>query len=142
MALMQWNPFREMDDLLSNFQRGIGTGLARSNGEAWAPLVDISETPKEYTVRAELPGVKKEDVKIQIANGVLTLSGERRFEKEDKSETHHRIERSYGAYSRSFVMPEDVLEDKIGADCKEGIVTVHLPKSEVPKTATKEIRIA
>ncbi|MCK9192866.1 MAG: Hsp20/alpha crystallin family protein, partial [Nevskia sp.] len=83
MSLVQWNPFREMDELLSRIQRGNGRTSAGAL-EAWAPVVDIAESTKEYTVRAELPGVKKDDVKIQVQNGLLTLSGERKSEREDK----------------------------------------------------------
>lgn len=140
MALVQWNPFREMDELMSRFQRGLSRPAA-GELDSWAPAVDISETAKEYTVKAELPGVKKEDVKVQVQNGVLTLSGERKIEREDKDEKYHRVERSYGSYSRSFVLPDNVAQDKISAECKEGVVTVRLPKTEITKTATTQIKV-
>lgn len=144
MALVQWNPFREMDDLLARLQRGVvrpGTLGAASALDAWAPAVDIVENDKEYAVNAELPGVKKEDVKIQVQNGVLTLSGERKSEREDKDGKYHRVERSYGAYSRSFVLPDDVLEDQIAADSKDGVITIHLPKTTVKKSAAIEVKV-
>jgi len=140
MSLVQWNPFREMDELLSRIQRGNGR-TPSSALEAWAPVVDIAENAKEYTVRAELPGVKKDDVKIQVQNGLLTLSGERKSEREDKDEKYHRIERSYGAYSRSFVLPDDVLQDKITADGNEGVITVHLPKTDIKKNAAVQVKV-
>jgi HSP20 family protein len=138
---MQWNPLREMDDLMARFQRGLVPTRAAAELGSWAPAVDISESAKEYTLKAELPGVKKEDVKLTVQNGVLTLSGERRFEHEDKDAKHHRIERAYGSYSRSFSLPEDVLEDKINAECKEGVVTVRLPKTDLKSTAGKTIAV-
>ena len=140
MQLAQWNPFREMDEML----RGIRTGLRRDLSPAlsdWAPAVDISEKEKEYLVKAELPGVKKEDVKIELLNGVLTLSGERKYQKEEKDEKTHRIESSYGSFVRSFVVPEDVLAEKIVADYKDGILAVHLPKTDIKKPATKTIKV-
>ena len=140
MQLAQWNPFREMDEML----RGIRTGLRRDMSPAlcdWAPAVDISEKEKEYLVKAELPGVKKEDVKVELLNGVLTLSGERKFEKDEKNEKTHRIESAYGAFIRSFAVPEDVLAEKIAADYKDGILAVHLPKTDIKKPATKAIKV-
>ena len=83
MQLARWNPFREMDDMLARFQRGVGGAIANEDGVPlvnWAPAVDISETPKEYLIKAELPGVKKEEVKVTVHNGVLTMSGERKTE--------------------------------------------------------------
>lgn len=140
-----WNPFREMEDFFNQMQRGFGRNLPRTAGgtsEAiWAPAVDISETPKEYVVKAELPGLTKEQVKITIDNGMLVLSGERKFEKEDKDEQHHRIERSYGSFSRSFSLPDDVLTDKISAECSEGVVRVHLPKSDIKKPRAIEVKV-
>jgi HSP20 family protein len=145
MSLVQWNPFREMDDLLTRFARGPG-GFPVLSADAralanWAPAVDISENAKEYLVKAELPGVKKEDLKVTSLNGVLTISGERKLEKEDKDEKHHRVERSYGSFTRSFTIPDDVLEEQIAAECKEGVVTVRLPKTEQKKNQVKQITV-
>lgn len=140
MQLVQWNPFREMDDFFKTFNHGYGRSLSPAI-EAWTPVVDISENPKEYLVKAELPGVKKEDLKVHTQNGVLTLSGERKYEKEEKNEKHHRIERSYGSFSRSFVLPDDVLDDKIVAECKEGVVTIHLPKTDIKKAKSVEVKV-
>lgn len=140
MQLVQWNPFREMDDFFKSFQRGATRGLP-VEAEAWAPAVDISETPKEYLVKAELSGVNKDDIKVTTQNGVLTLSGERKVEKEEQDEKHHRIERSYGSFTRSFVLPDDVAEDRIAAECKDGVVTVRLPKTEAPKAKSIEVKV-
>lgn len=145
MQLAQWNPFREMDDLLSRFQRGFGRSLA--NGEVlpqqvWEPAVDISETPKEYVIKGELPGIKKEEVKVTVQNGVLTLAGERKSEKEEKDEKFHRVERTYGAFTRSFVLPEDAVVEQVSAECKDGVVTVRIAKAEVAKPKSVEVKVA
>ena len=141
MALVQWNPFREMDDLLSRFQRGGVPTRTRSELESWAPVVDIVESEKEYTVKAELPGVNKDDVRISLENGILTLSGERKSEHEEKDKKTHRIERSYGSYARSFVLPDDVQEEKITAESKDGVLSIHLPRSGTKKTAVQLIKV-
>lgn len=134
-----WNPFREMDDFFSSLRRSFGHGVPALSGDGelanWSPAVDISETDKEFLVKGELPGVKREDVTVELHNGVLTLSGERRYEKEDKDEKHHRIERAYGSFSRSFSVPDNVDEAAIRADFKDGVITVHLPKTD-KKTPT------
>lgn len=143
-SLTQWNPFREMDDLLTRFQRGVGRPALSNEAQAvadWAPSVDIAETDKEYTVKAELAGVPKDAVKVDVQNGVLTLSGERKFEKEDKDQKHHRIERAYGSFTRSFTVPEDVDTARISADYKDGVLNVRLPKAEVKKPAAKRIEV-
>jgi HSP20 family protein len=143
-SLSIWNPFREMDDLLTRYQRGYGR-LAPSAGAAavtdWAPSVDIAETEKEYTIKADLAGVKKEDVKVDVQNGVLTLSGERKFEKEEKDKKHHRVERAYGSFTRSFSLPENVAEDKITAECKDGVVNICLPKADIKAPKTSQIKV-
>lgn len=136
-----WNPFREMDDLLARFQRGNAPSPAAAAVADWAPSVDIAETDKEYTVKADLAGVKNEDVKVDVANGILTVSGERKFEKEEKDKKHHRVERAYGSFTRSFTLPEDVLQDKILADSKDGVITIHLPKTDIRKSAAKQIKV-
>lgn len=141
MSLVQWNPFREFDDFLSHLTRAGNVLKGQSAGDNWLPAVDIGETPKEYTVEAELPGVKKEDVKIQVENGILTLSGERKSEQEDKDARFHRVERSYGAYSRSFSLPDDVVQDKITAESKDGVLIIRLPKTDIKKAAAKQIAI-
>lgn len=145
MQLTQWNPFREMEDLLARFRTGFPrTALAEREFTPmadWSPAVDIAENEKEYLVKAELPGVDKNDVKVQVHNGVLCISGERRFEKEEKDERHHRVERAYGSFTRSFVLPEDVAQDAISAEDKDGILTVHLPKTEARKPKATEIKV-
>jgi HSP20 family protein len=140
MALAQWNPFRELEELMTRLQRPAGAPRVRAE-DSWAPVVDISESAREYTVSADLPGVKKEDVKVNVENGVLTVSGERKSEHEDKDARLHRVERVFGAYSRSFSLPEDVLEDKITAEHKDGTLIVHLPKTDIRKAAAKQVAV-
>ena len=139
MQLAQWNPFREMDEMLRTFRMPReGAGPLAD----FTPAVDISERDKEYLVKAQLPGVRKDDVKIEFMKGVLTLSGERKFEKEEKDEKTHRIESAFGAFTRTFVVPEDVLTEKIAAYFKDGILFVHLPKTDIKKPATKTIKVS
>jgi HSP20 family protein len=122
--------------------------IATKNGKEaltvadWTPTVDISETDGEYLIKAELPEVKKEDVKVTLEDGVLTLTGERRQEKEEKTTKYHRVERSYGSFVRSFSLPELVDETKVKAEYKDGVLSLHLPKSEKAKPRAIEVKVA
>ena len=108
----------------------------------WSPLVDISEDEKEYVVKAEIPEMKKEDIKINVHDDVLTVSGERKYEKEEKGKKYHRVERAYGSFMRSFALPENADGSKISAEYKDGVLKVHLPKSEQAKKKAIEVKIA
>jgi len=108
----------------------------------WMPTVDISETEGEYLIKAELPEVRKEDVKVTVENGVLTLQGERRQEKEEKGKRFHRVERSYGSFVRSFTLPESVDESSVKAEYKDGVLNLHLPKSEKVKPKAIDVKVA
>jgi HSP20 family protein len=123
--LSRWDPFGEMQRLTDQVLRGW-TG--ERNVHTFAPAVDIYEDQDAILVRAELPGVKHEDVHIDVENGVLTLSGERKLEREDKREGYHRIESVYGNFTRSFALPEAVDADNVEADMNEGVLTVRIPK--------------
>ena len=107
----------------------------------WAPLVDISEDDKEYLIKAELPEVKKEDMKVTVQNEVLTITGERKFEKEEKDKKYHRVERAYGSFTRSFTLPAEVDPAKVEAEVKDGLLTVHLVKSEKATPKSIEVKI-
>jgi len=107
---------------------------------SWSPSVDIFETDGEIVVKAELPGMERKDIALNLEKNVLTLKGERRFEKETKDDNYHRIERSYGSFSRAFSIPATVEEDKIRAEYKDGVLRIVLPKKEQAKP--KQIRIA
>lgn len=147
-SMTPWNPLQEMDRLQREIERAFNgrLGTLSTSKEAmklpsWAPSVDIAEDDKEYTVKAELPEVKKEDVKVIVEDSTLTLRGERKAEKEEKDKKYHRIERSYGSFERRFTLPEDSDAGKITSEFKEGMLTVHLPKNPVAKPKTTEIRI-
>jgi HSP20 family protein len=107
----------------------------------WMPAVDIVEDEKEYLIKAELPDVKKEDVHVKVQEGVLCFSGERKFEKEEKGKKFHRVERAYGTFSRTFELPDDANDAKILAEFKDGVLKVHLPKSEGARPRAIDVKI-
>jgi HSP20 family protein len=132
MSLIRWEPLREIDE----FFREYSPFLTRSRHDVkkeWTPTANISETEKEYLIKAELPEVKKEDVKITLHNGAITISGERRREKEEQEANEIRIESFYGTFSRSFALPDNVDSTAIRAESKDGILRVHVPKKEMAK---------
>ena len=136
MRLAKWEPFREADEFFRNFGTTFGRWpqMRSSLGDVkdWTPVVDISETDKEYLVKAEVPGVKADEIKVTLDKGVLSIEGERKAEKEDKTEKSHRVERFYGSFSRYFTLPEDVDAAAIRAEGKDGVLTVHVPKKPAP----------
>jgi len=142
----RWNPFKEMEDMEKRFASMLPSLTGNGESETltvaeWSPSVDISEDDREYTVKAELPEVKKEDVKVNVENGVLTITGERKFEKEEKNKKYHRIERAYGNFTRSFTLPEAVKADKVSAEFKDGVLHVRLPKDESARPKSVEIKV-
>jgi HSP20 family protein len=148
-TLTRWEPLREMEDFQNRLSTLFGRApTRRPNGREeitladWMPLADITEDEKEYLIKAELPEVKKEDVKVSVENGVLTISGERKFEKEEKKRKYHRVERGYGTFVRSFALPDDADAGKVQAEFKNGVLTVHLPKSEKAKPKQVEVKVA
>ena len=145
MRLMRWEPLREMDDLLKGFSPMFGRlpTLARpaEGGYEFMPPADVVEREKEYLVKIDLPDVRKEDVKVLFEDGVLTIKGERKEEKEVKGETMHRTERFYGAFERTFALPDDVDPKAIHAACKEGVLLVTLPRVAVEKPRPLAITI-
>lgn len=147
MNLIKWNPFNELEDISNRLNQFFGRPAASAAAghemmkvADWIPSVDISETDKAYLIKAEIPEVKKEDVKVTVDNGILTIQGERKMEKEEKGKTFHRIERSYGSFVRSFRVPAGVDDSKAKAEFKDGMINVTLPKSE--KTKVKSVDIA
>jgi len=148
-AITRWDPFRELDELQNRLSALFGRAPIRKNGSKdealavaeWAPVVDIVEDDNEYLIKAELPEVKKEDVKVTVQDDVLTISGERMFEKEEKGRKYHRMERAYGSFARSFTLPEDADGEKVAAEFKDGVLKVHLPKSEQAKPKSIEVKI-
>lgn len=148
-SLISLDPFRNLESLpnrLSSFFGRTPFQLTEEGEETraisqWMPLVDIAEDDKEYLITAELPEVKKEDVKVTIENGALIIAGERSFEKKEKNKRYHRIERAYGSFVRSFALPEDADSKQINADFKEGVLKVHLPKTEKAKPQEVEVKV-
>src|SRR6185503_6574481 len=128
MNIIRWEPFREVEEMLRQYSPLLARTVRRNAGEgsAWAPVADITETDKEYLIKAELPEVKKEDVKITLDNGVITISGERRQEKEEKDANEIRVESFYGTFSRSFSLPENIDAKAIAAEAKDGVLKVRI----------------
>lgn len=142
MNLISWSPFRELDDFFERYGREFGRMRAMDENLQWRPSADIVENENEYTIKADLPEVKKEDIDIKVENGVLTLTGERKLEQSVDGEKEHRRESFYGRFARSFALPDDVDVDKINAECREGVLKVHLPKSEAKKPKSIEVQVA
>lgn len=145
-----WDPFKDLENFEQRLASSFGRLTRKPNSEAseaitttdWAPLVDITEDDKEFMVKAELPGLKKEEVKVTVEDGVMTVSGERKVEKEEKTKKYHRIERAYGKFERSFTLPENADGTKVNAEFKEGVLLVHLPKSEKPASKALDVKIS
>ncbi len=138
--------FNEMRNLQDEMNRLFGMGFPRlENREEivrgeWSPSVDIIEGKDEIAIEAELAGMKIEEVEVSIENNVITISGERKFEKKDESENHHRVERGYGTFTRSFTLPRNVVSDEAKAEFKNGILRIALPKREEAKARKLEIK--
>ncbi len=149
-ALKRWNQLKDLEA----FQHGLDSLLGRPSGHRsegqqesmavaeWSPLVDISEDDREYLIKAELPDVKKDDVKVTAEAGTLTIMGERKFEKEEKGKKYHRVERAYGTFGRSFSLPDDANPAKVSAEFKDGVLTVHLVKDEKAKPLQVEVKVS
>ena len=152
MSLVRWNPFRELEDMSTRLNRIFGQSTApRAAGEAgddsmlvfdWSPMVDVVETPEEFQIKAELPEVKKEDVRVFVDEGILRIEGERKQEKEDKGKKYHRVERSYGSFLRTFTLPDYIDDSKVRAEFKDGVLNVRLPKTEKAKPKAVEVKVA
>jgi HSP20 family protein len=136
MALVRWEPAREVDSLQSEVNRvfdaffgnGAGTRTRR-----WVPAMDLVETDDHLVLRADLPGMTQDDVEIEVKDGVLTISGERKAEHEDKSEGYYRVERTFGRFSRSLTLPKGVEAERINAGFTDGVLEVRIPKPEERK---------
>ena len=150
-AVTRWNPFRELEDVQrrmsslfdwSPFRRGNLTAEDENiTVPEWAPLVDIAEDDKEYLIKVELPEVQKDDVKVTVESGTLTISGERKAEKEQKGRKFHRVERYYARFERSFSIPDDAEADNVKAEFKDGVLRVHLAKSEKARPKQIEVKV-
>ena len=146
MAITRWRPFRDIvsiqDEMNRLFDDFFGRPLTRPEWTeaAWCPCVDVSENKDNVIINTEIPGMSKDDVKVSVQDNILTLSGEKRQEKEEKDANYHRMERSYGSFSRSFTLPTSVQPNKVKATYKDGILRITLPKTEEVKP--KEIPIS
>jgi len=148
MSIVRWDPFADVDNVFARMMPRFGRWprLSTEGGGVgpafkWSPSADISETEKEYTIRAELPGLKKEEVKVTLSDGTITIAGERKQEKEEKKEKFHRVERYYGSFSRTFSLPENINADAVRCESKEGVLTVHIPKTKTEQTKPKQIAV-
>jgi len=148
MTLVRWDPFRELEDMSYRLNRMFSRpALPQANGKEtmivadWVPSVDVSETDGEFQIKAEIPDVKKEDVKVTLEDGVLTIQGQRNQEKEDKGKKYHRVERTYGSFIRSFTLPDLIDEEKVKAEFKDGVLNLQLPKSEKAKPKAIEVKV-
>ncbi len=145
MALLtRWDPFRDLVRLQEEMNRAFDDRLAFRGSESmgWTPACDIYEDGDEVMVRAELAGVDPKDVDIRFENGVLTLKGERKLEKEEKRENYHRVELSYGTFTRSFALPGTVDAEKIRAEAKNGVLVIHLQKKAEAKPRSIQVKVA
>jgi HSP20 family protein len=149
--LITWNPLREMDEaqnrfnpfFLAGFPNRMGSGEIHSLTVAdWSPEVDISEDDQGYLLKADLPETKKEDVKVTVEDGILSVSGERKSVKEDQKRKFHRIERSFGTFRRSFTLPEDADSTKVTAEFRDGVLKVHLPTTTKARSKALEVKVA
>jgi HSP20 family protein len=148
MTLIRWEPFRELDDIFAHCTPFFGrlpenrsAKDVEAETRAWTPAANISETDTEYLIKAELPEVSKDDVKVTIDEGVITISGERRNEFEHKDEKVHRIESFYGNFARSFRLPDDADVEAVQAESRNGILKVRVPKQPASRARTVEVQV-
>ncbi|UCD48231.1 MAG: Hsp20/alpha crystallin family protein [Deltaproteobacteria bacterium] len=149
MAIVRWlDPFRDLSSIQERMNQIFEDALARSRGREeglrsgmWTPAVDIYESNDSVVVKAELPGVEKDQISVEVKDGILSLRGERKFEKEVKEESYHRIERSYGSFQRSFSLPVSVDQEKVTAQFKNGVLEVTLPKKEQAKPKQIQVNV-
>jgi len=144
MQLTRWNPFVELDDIQQRLNRLFLDRSAKTGEASFAdfmPPVDIEETEAEFLVKADLPDVKKDEIKIHVQDAVLTIEGERRHDKEEKGRRFHKIEREYGRFVRRFALPTDVDADKVRAEFKDGVLVVALPKAPAAKPKLVDVMV-
>jgi HSP20 family protein len=149
MSIIRWEPLRDLVSTHDHFNQLFNETFARAFGDqkevslrTWVPPVDICETEDSLVLKAELPGIKPDDVEIRVEDNTLYLKGERKFEKEVKDENFHQVERSYGTFSRSFSLPSSIDSDKVKAEYQNGILTLTMPKREEAKPKTIKIDVS
>lgn len=144
MQLTRWNPFVELDEIQQRLNRLFLDRTAKAGDTNFAdfmPPVDIEETDADFVVKADLPDVKKEEIKIRVQDGVLTIEGERRHEKEDKGKRFHKIEREYGRFVRRFALPTEIDGEKVRAEFRDGVLNVMLPKAPAAKPTMIDVKV-
>ena len=148
MAIVRWEPFRDLLTTQDRFNRLFNETFSNLVGgeqlspRAWAPPVDIFETDHDLVMKAELPGIDPKDVEVRVEDGTLYLKGERKYENEVKEENYHRLERSYGTFTRSFTLPNSISTEDIKAEYKDGVLTLTMAKREEAKPKTIKINVA
>jgi HSP20 family protein len=148
MSKQLWNPFQEFEDLLERYSESGGRNLRKLGGSEmsfadWSPSVDIDEEDDKYVIKADLPGVDKKDIQVNLENGVLSIRGEKSVEKETgkKGSKRHRTERFHGTFARSFTLPTQVMADKVEASYKDGVLNLLIPKAEEAKPRAIDIKV-
>lgn len=148
MDIVRWEPFRDLLTTQDRFNRLLNATFPQLFGEegisarGWAPAVDIYETDDNLVLKAELPGVDPKDVEVRVEDNTLYLKGERKHEREVKEENYHRVERSYGSFSRTFRLPSSINAGRVKAEYKEGLLTLTMPKREEAKPKTIKIDVS
>jgi len=145
MPITKHNPFTEVEEFptFRLFQDAVNRLLAEpQSSRPWAPAVDILETENELLLKADLPGVDMKNIDIRVENGTLTIKGERKYDGERNGRGYHRMERVYGAFARSFALPDTVETDKVTADYKDGVLTITVPKKEMAKPRSVKIEVS
>jgi len=146
MNMTVWKPLREMENMLERYNLATGRSIANNDTDfsiaEWSPTVDIEEDDNNYLIRADVPGVDKKDIDVCLDNNVLSITGEKKVEKETgKSSKQHRTERYCGSFSRRFTLPNAIKSDKVDASYKDGVLTVKVPKAEDARPKSIEIKI-
>lgn len=147
MAIVRYNPLRELRGMQEQMNRLLDLAWNREPGEelregVWQPLVDIFENDEAVVIRAELPGVEQDAIEVKIEGSTLTLRGERKQDSEVRQENYHRVERYYGPFQRSFLLPQTIDQEKVKAACDKGVLTITLPKKQLtkPRQITVEVK--
>lgn len=148
-TMTRWNPLAEFEDILDRYNRHLGTRTPTTGSDNreimqktdWAPVVDITENKDAFLITAELPGINKDDVKVHVHDGVLTIEGERRDEHTEEDDRRHRVERFYGHFARSFTLPEHVDHENIKANYRDGVLELTLAKQEKAKPRAIEVEV-
>lgn len=143
MNVTRWEPFREMEEVFRQYAPLLGRAMPAAGGTItqWRPVADIGETDQEYLIKAELPDVRKEDVKITVDDDVITITGERKQRNEERGEKEVRVESFYGTFSRSFALPDNVDTEHIRAEFRDGVLRIHVPKAAKRKSQEVSVEI-